>query len=519
MKPSIQVSELSKVILSFGSKTSKALFLPNQKNTRLRLLARKFAINGDKDERRWAQEICKTDEHDHTYIRLRSQLKRRLIGDLFHLDIRSGSEVRKAIYHNARELFAIRMLIMFGARVVGVWLIPQALARARKYELTQNRIELLQLLRNNAALQADRNQFPIIVTELEEVVKLRNAEMRLESLDASIHIQTVARAHTNVLARSLAEEGYREAGLLFKQFPTFNIGLLYYRLATLYSEAEEFASLTFRLCDEAEKFFDKFQHLISPSYRGQFALKRLSSSIAIRNHEGARSAIEGCDKYFPEPQNNWFIWKENECFLLIQLTDFEAAAELHKSIIHHARFSSQPDQVQQRWVMYGGYIAFALSETDPQRFQKRAKNRLLKEVPVYTKDKAGYNAGLLILQQLILYSEGNFSELIERADAIREYSRRYLRYRHHSQLFGFLKTLYLLQKYQFDLEKTRKRAKRWIEQFHKIGLDRICEEQVLPFDMMWKKIEGWVLMPRKPEKKRLRKKTKKSGVKPHSVPR
>src|ERR1700689_888383 len=111
-----QLSELRRIIAIFGSKTSNSLFSPKAKNSQLSLLARKIATPGDHNEREWAMETCGTAAPDQTYIRLRRRLKRRLLGYLFELNIRTGSEFRKAVYRSAKDVFCIRILVIFGAR-------------------------------------------------------------------------------------------------------------------------------------------------------------------------------------------------------------------------------------------------------------------------------------------------------------------------------------------------------------------------------------------------------------------
>src|SRR5665213_215300 len=134
-----QIREIIRIINTFGNKSSKALFLPKKNSSQVLVLARKFASPGKDEERAWAMEVCNSDEHDLNYIRVRSELKHLLLGRLFHLHIRTGSELRKATYRNAKEVFCIRVLLMLGARRVAMRLIPSAMERARKFELTSDR--------------------------------------------------------------------------------------------------------------------------------------------------------------------------------------------------------------------------------------------------------------------------------------------------------------------------------------------------------------------------------------------
>jgi hypothetical protein len=489
-----QLFELKRIIDNFGNKTSKSLFSPTSKNNQLSQLARKIAAPGKPNEREWAMEICQTNPSDQTYIRIRSQLKRRLLGSLFHLEIRTGSEFRKALYRSAKDVFCIRMLLVFGARGFAIWLIPLALERARNYELTQDQIELLQLLRQDATIKGLRKQFAQYVEELDEALILRSAEIKVQGLDDEINVELVGKAYISKKATALIKSARPEAAAIFAQHPTFNIGLSYYRIASLAAESGDDSRLCFDLCTQAETFLARFPHLNTPLYIGQFAIKRLSSAIAIQDFASARNAVEVCEQCFPETTNNWFIWKESELHLLLHSNAWAEAGALHRQITTHERFGMQPEQVQQMWALLGHYTSFATWAQERSTSEAEAKhfNIVLDEVTIYKRDKAGYNAALYILQYLILASRADFDGLIKKSEAIVKYMDRYMRGRHETQLFGFLKTLVLLNKYDYDLDRTRKRARRYIEQFLHIGRENVDEAQTLRYDLMWQWICQWM---------------------------
>ncbi len=486
-----QLRELELIIRNFGDKTTKSLFLPNKKNTQLRLLARKISTRAEVDERKWAKEICGAFESDQTYIRLRSQLKRRMFGYFFHFDIRTGAEIRKAVYRSAQDVFFIRMLIIFGARKVAMLHIPRALERARKYELTQDRIELLLLLRQDSTLNGYRTKFAQYARELHEAESLRSAEMRLREMSDEINVELVGRAETSAKAKALARAAQPEAENFFSQFPTFNIGLNYYRIATLASESIDDTRKTIRLCHDAEQFLNRFPHLVSPLPIGQFAIKRMGVAFSAGSFDAALSAKSVCETSFPEGHNNWFIWKEIEFLICMHTNRFTEAITIHKEIVSHDRFPSQTEQVREKWALFGHYAALASGKEKAlsSSATKKTLDKILHEVPIYKRDKAGYNAALLILQQLILASKGDLDGMIVKSDALQQYISRNLRNRREKQLYGFMKTLLILNKYDFDMEKVNKRAKRYIEQFHKISHAKIDETQTLPYPMMW----AWIL--------------------------
>jgi hypothetical protein len=330
--------------------------------------------------------------------------------------------------------------------------------------------------------------------ELDNSLMLRSAEIKMQGMDDEIDVELVARAGASAKAKALAKVARPEAAKLFSQFPTFNVGLNYYRIASLAAESTDDSLETFHVCSEAEKFLARFPHLNAPLYVGQFALKRLTSAIAIQDFRSARMAVQTCEACWTSSSNNWFVWKESELHLLLHSQEWHLASALHKQIVGHDRFTVQPEQVQQKWALLGYYAAFAVWAQEPSASTAVMKdfNKVLREVAIYKRDKAGYNAALYSLQYLILASRGDHNGLVKKSEAIVKYMDRYLRGRHETQLYGFLKTLVLLNKYDYDVERVRKRAHRYIAQFRRFGRETVDETQTLRFDMMWEWIASWV---------------------------
>ncbi len=486
--------EIARINREFGNKSSRAFFRPSKSlraDTQVRLLAQKLIGSVSKEaEEEWAQEIVGCERRNRRYVVVRSHLKRLLLSRLFHLDIRTGPEYRKAVYQTAREVFWIRMLVMFGAQQAAMWLLPRALARARKFELTGERIELLIRLRQNAVLDGDLTRFDQAVSELAEAEELHAAEQRMRTMNGTINVRLVRKADPPEDAIALVKSAWPEAARIFELHPTFNIGLDYFRIATLAAESSEDVISLLRLCVRSQQFFGRFPHMMTPLTEGQFALKRFRAAVATREFATANRAIPDCESCFPEGGNNWFIWKEIEMLLRLHEneTDFSKAAALHRSVVTNDRFASQPEQVRQKWAFFGYYAAFAAWKLD-QSFpfsKNRDFKKVLKEVPIYTHDKAGYNASLLILQQLIYAATGDVDGMFNKGDALRQYVKRNLRGKRTSRLYAFIHMVLTLHATDFDIPKTERLAHRSIDRFRQSPDTFASERESLPYSLMWR---------------------------------
>lgn len=87
------------------------------------------------------------------------------------------------------------------------------------------------------------------------------------------------------------------------------------------------------------------------------------------------------------------------------------------------------------WTVIEAYIQFQIRmnkidpslETSGRKLRPFSLARFLNDVPKFSKDKRGLNISILIIQFLFLLLDRKYSKLIDRLDAIKQYSYRYLK--------------------------------------------------------------------------------------------
>jgi hypothetical protein len=487
--PSIQIdlSELIRIIRTNGNKQANSLFARKGKDTKIRQLARKFAFEKNRDEHAWAHEIFQDSEYSTSYTWHRSQLRRELLDQIFHLDIRSGPERRKAMYRLRKSIFSIKTLLLFGARRTAMSMIPVAMKLAETFEMTSDRITMLEALTSNAALNGWKLKFERYDRELQSAMKLNVAEIQIISLNHRLDVETVGHARPTVHAQRLAETAPQEARQLFREFPTFNVGLAYYRIVVSSAQLLSDFGRGLTMCSDAVAFLSRFPKLNTTGIQGEFELYRLWMALSSRSFEDATEYTARCQKLFREGTNNWFIAREYEFLLQMHTKQWREAAELRELVTKQTRFASQPEQVRQKWELFGHYVALTsesgLKHIPPSK--SNAFGKILREIPIYHHDEGGYNTSLFILQYLILVAQGDRKSLTERSEAIAKFVYRNYRGQHELQAYAFLRALLLLVQSEFNLKITKNRAKRYIEIFSSTTREKIDETQTLPFNLMW----------------------------------
>ena len=461
------LDELIRIIRANGSKQANSLFALKGKNTIVRRLARKFAFEKTIDEHAWALEICGESEHSTSYTWHRAQLRRDLMDHMFRLDIHSGPQRRKATYKLHRSVFLVKALLLLGARRTAMTLVPAAMKIAREYELTSDRIELLDMLCSNASINGWRIKFEQYDRELRDAMRLRIAEVEITSLDRQLDVENVGVARPGVRALRLAETTPHDALVVFREFPTFNIGLTYYRIGIAAAEMIGNFKHGLILHGQAEAFLSRFPKLHTSGIKGEFELNRLSMALSSGSYEAAMESAAACQKLFLEGTNNWFIAREYEFILLMHTKQWREAIALHRLVVTRTRFLAQTDQIKQKWELFGHYAALIpeIGKTHATVTKSNTFEKLLHEVPIYHQDKEGYNVSLFILQYLMLASEGDIGTLTDKSEAMAKFVYRTFLGRHQERSYAFLKTLLILNNCDFDPNKAKKRAKRYIRGF------------------------------------------------------
>jgi hypothetical protein len=488
------LDELIRIIRLNGNKQANSLFASKGKDTIIRRLARKFAFDKNHDEHAWALEICGESEYSTSYTWHRSLLRRELLDQMFHLEVRTGTQQRKAAYKLRKSIFLMKTLLLLGARRTAMSLVPVAMKIAKEYELTSDRIELLDALCSNASFNGWRLKFKRYDRELREALRLRVAEVEISSLNRQIDVEIVGVARPGVRALRLAEMLPREALVLFREFPNFHVGLTYYRIGIAAAEMTGNFKHILTLHKQAEAFLSRFPKLYTTSIKGEFELNRLSTALSSGSYEAATESAAVCQKLFLEGSNNWFIAREYEFLLLMHTKQWHEAIALHQLIVSQKRYAGQPDPVKQKWELFGHYTSL-IPEVGKEHSKVAKSNtfeKLLREVPIYRQDKEGYNVSLFILQYLILASNGDVRTLTDKSEAMAKFVYRNFRGRHEGQSYAFLRALLIFNNLDFDVKKTKTRAKRYIETFSSIDGQKVDETQILPFEVMWDWITNWL---------------------------
>jgi hypothetical protein len=461
---------------------------------RLHLGLRRNEIKSDSDAYHFMQSTG--DGIGEARFRVfKHRFRKRALNSLYFLKLRHPETPRSTIklYRLWKDVFRIRVLLEFGARNTAIWLIKRNLNRATATQSTWTEVELLDHLRRHYALTGQNYEYEATCAKLHRKVEIYEAELRTSQMYERLALTFVRSAGNRAHLPELAEEYDILATQYYQRFGTNNIAISRFRISILNSQLKQRYTRTLQLCDEAEEYFLSVPEITPRSRFGEIALNRLDSYLYLRDYERGAEIADILPHYFPVGKNNWFIYMESFFLLAMHTLHFADALRIHKEVTSHPRFVLQPEARQERWRVFELCLRFAAHAGDIINFRTEAMdvNSLLSSVPIYTKDKQGYNVQILIMHILLLLERGDLDAITQRMEALNSYRSRYLRPKTNPQSSLFFRLLSIMVKEDFDYERVVVKGKKHYMAMKSLpsAYSEVHEGvQILSYPWLWERV-------------------------------
>lgn len=469
-----------KTLASAGKKTRRILEL--------------IRANPRVTNREIAESIGET-ETAQSYHALKSTIYSRLINGVFLLDFKSHGFSNFAVlfYKNQRSVSAAKILAFLGARTIANSIAIKGLGSAERLELVTNALEFLTILQNGAVLQSDRKKLKLYRRKASHWLNVLTAQMEITGVLHDVLILHTKRGSTHPVVRDRLFTASMEAERLYRQYPTFNLGQIYYRMRSLYYQCKEEYANCVEVCLEAERYIASRPDFSNPTRLAEFAIKRLSCAIQLRDREQGKQALEVCTKAYPEGTINWFVLMENRFLLSSMTLDLEDARAIYNTVTKAQGYLDLPEYRRERWLILQLYLLYGEGKL-MQNARLASKttptfNDFIAWVPSYSADKVGYNASVLILHVLYLIERKEWLKVLERVNALQTYRLRHLKGKNR-QADLFIQLLIKVE----QLEFVRTRVEEQTESLYQSLLssvdsnDAVSGVQILPFEWLWQRV-------------------------------
>ena len=442
--------------------------------------------------------LYQDDFKEQNFSRLKDRLINKLIDGILISDGKSNdfSTFEKANVNCHRNWTFIKILYTMGARSTAIKIAERTISYAKKFELSDLQFLISRELRNHYSLidfnkykrEKYHEQFVAarklydVETEIEEYYN----EAQYQSLNSRGTINKDVLEKLNSYTTRIQEllEKYDSYRILFIGYMTFSIRHQY---------AYDFNAML-ETCNKAASIF-KSRSVTTKVAQFNFDLRRLICYIQKEEyHESDKIAKYYLDS-IKSGTYNWYY------MLFYYYTSFmhrgnynEASIELQKGL-SHKNFNSIADNLSQIYIVNEAYVVFleSIGEISIDIKSEKSKTnfrlyRFLNEIPIYAKDKRGLNISILIIHTLFLLQQKKYDAFIDRVDALRQYTHRYLKKDDTFRSNCFINMLISISKAEFNRIRAERYATPYIKKLNQKPIylaEQGIEVEIIPYEKLW----------------------------------
>ncbi|MEM6319955.1 MAG: hypothetical protein AAF960_19945, partial [Bacteroidota bacterium] len=247
------------------------------------------------------------------------------------------------------------------------------------------------------------------------------------------------------------------------------------------------------VCQQALHYFESNSNVRSSSSIAVFCIEIIISCISLKNFDLGEKIYRKSVEFTQVGSINWFLTLDGYVLLCFHTKRYEDVYQILHLATSNKKYKLLPVQYQEIWKVYDAYINF-LIEAEQLTIDKREniKNfrvgKFLNEVPQYSKDKLGINISILIIHILFLLYRKKRDAIVERVDALTQYSYRYLIKDETYRSNCFIKMLAKMVKASFHKNATKRTTKKLYERLASTPLATKGQSQhveIIPYEDLW----------------------------------
>lgn len=276
--------------------------------------------------------------------------------------------------------------------------------------------------------------------------------------------------------------------LPYLRFNSSHLNRLIYSIVVSRYIAEYAHEQIIYYCDKALASFPR-DHPNSQSLKFTFMHKKIPALIAMGALKDAKLVAKQICQMVPPGNFNWHLALSKRVLICLHAGDYQEAYELYKA---HSKESCLSEAMMEYWNILRGYIYFLIRvgkirEYEQERF---SLGKFLNEMPVYSKDKAGNNINILLIQIIVLLERGHYGRIIDWVESLMAYARSYTRNPETARANLFIKMIIKMESASFHRAATERKVQKLYENLLKtpLKLGQNLAIEIIPYEILWAEV-------------------------------
>lgn len=394
------------------------------------------------------------------------------------------------------KLIAVSLsLLKEGKRDLSIHVIKKAYYYAKKHGFFDLTIMCLQRLCFYYSMnQLDEKKYSEYSKELEYYNNVQHAEVKIE-LDYTYVTSILLRFSgkiNNKFVKEIADAVHRMTEITNK-YPTIrNILYTYDAQFGYLSQKGDF----FKVIEHSLTFDELLQSRYPEEKLHKFTVRKnlALAYIQIGQYEEAAKYLEECLLIVTPGWKYWIYITSYHFITLIRSNRLKEAIDLTIQVIN-TKTKEKLNVFEEAWKIRIAFIHLLIESefvqlNNDQRKQLKSFSisKFVNEVPLYSKDKLGQNINILFLQIGFLLLNRKYSKIIDRSDALQQYSYRYIKKSKYARAHCFVNLILTVIKANFHPTRTRNMCAPLIKKLDSLVLvidENEPQYEIIPYNLLW----------------------------------
>lgn len=432
-----------------------------------------------------------------TFRSLKYRMEEKLMNDIFLLlssERNLDSRVNAVLNVEKMALIALA-LSKHANRKKGIVLTEKAINLSKKYSYTDITLKLLLSLMNYYSfVEPNPRKMQSIMDEVDHYTELFNAEIYVRKCNAIIsHMDAMNKGGMSTLQLKIIKEMVDKMQEIKSKYSSntiiffvHDLTYFYYQVSGNYKKGLEVATLA----------LEEISALKNIEVLGIYgcSINIAVSYFYLKNYLEASIWFEKILQMITPGSRNWFYTNGLYFLTIISMRNYEELLKMtllvtqNKNIIKFPYFSEQ-------WSIREAYVYFLikidkidLSTFNNENIKHFSISKFLNSVPFHSKDKSGQNITIIVIQILFFLSDRKYNKIIDRIDALSQYTYRYLRKDESFRSNCFIKMLLLMIKADFHPVRTNTYTSELrikLNNSHLIMNEKSTQVEIIPYEYLW----------------------------------
>lgn len=431
------------------------------------------------------------------YNKLKNSLKRKLLNSIFFIDTKKSSySDRQSAYQECqKEWAAANILFAKNAISSAVEIAIQVLKYSKKFEFTELVIEVSRRLSLYfATKKGSQKKYEYYLSLQLEYEPILSAEKKVEKLYSDLIINYVNNKSTKKEISAAALTAYQEIADSLQKYTSYNLHLYGVLIRLMIHTGVNDYENALNVCDDIISVFENKNYQASTPLNIAY-YQQLVCYTQIREYEKGRIAAQNCISRILPGSFNWFKYHELYLVLLLHTERYDETYSLLRLVTKHKRFNFLPENIKEIWRIFEAYLLYLnsvgvnISDAGEAPITKFKLAKFMNETPIFSKDKAGLNISILIVQILFLIAKKDYDKLIDKTEAIDKYCSRYLKKDTTIRSYYFIKMLISGPAASFNKEDIITKVKTYYDGLknHPFEVSNQGHNiEIVPYETLWK---------------------------------